>query len=65
MAQNSKVEKIHLCPKCSTGQTFETAMMACPLCGSKLLNACPSCKAILGDDGDAKECKACGAKFAE
>jgi len=63
MAETGKSKMVHVCPKCSGGQVFETAMMECPLCGSKLVNACPSCKAVL--EKDATECKACGSRLVE
>ena len=62
MADKGEIKKIRVCPNCKT-TTGSLAEGKCPVCGANLLSACPSCRAILEDNGDARECKACGMKF--
>ncbi len=64
MATKDKAVKIRTCPECKT-TAGETGGKTCPVCGAGLLTMCPACRVIIEDNGDAKECKACGLKFVE
>ncbi|HEY3275288.1 MAG TPA: hypothetical protein VGJ94_01605 [Syntrophorhabdaceae bacterium] len=64
MAEKTKREKIRLCPYCKTTPEDKDEK-SCPACGVDLLTHCPSCRAILEENGDARECRACGFKFEE